>query len=68
MEKNTKFSVLSTLSLLLVFVDEPVQADEAVVLDKVLVEGIASPGDGLLMPQNTPQAKSVVSRPAKYSE
>lgn len=42
----------------------PALADDSVVLDKLVVEGVAVPGNGLVTPQNAPQAASVIARPA----
>ncbi len=41
-----------------------VNADNSVALDDIVVEGIAPVGNGLLTPQNVPQAHSVISRSA----
>ncbi|QPK64497.1 TonB-dependent receptor [Methylomonas sp. LL1] len=46
------------------FSTTPIQAEEAVRLENVIVEGISAPGNGLMTPQNSTQATSVVSRPA----
>lgn len=55
--------LLLPLSLFLIYVP-PGLADEAVVLDKLIVEGAAVPGNGLITPQNSARATSVIARPA----
>ena len=63
MNKSVKSSLAPALTLIFIFADT-VHADDTIVLDKVLVEGITSPGDGLLTPQHGTQAKSIVTRTA----
>lgn len=55
--------LLLQLSLFSIYVP-PGFADEAVVLDKLVVEGAAVPGNGLITPQNSARATSVITRPA----
>lgn len=55
--------LLLPLSLFSIYVP-PGLADEAVVLDKLVVEGAAVPGNGLITPQNSARATSVIARPA----
>lgn len=55
--------LLLQLSLFSIYVP-PGFADATVVLDKLVVEGAAVPGNGLITPQNSARATSVITRPA----